>query len=65
MTLYTREDILKKPLDSDCKTANCCTNEYDEDDNRVLCYGLKDSGVVIEKCTKCPAFLLNAVPVSQ
>jgi len=61
----SREQIRRKALDDDCKTAKISRNEYGADDNRCFCNGLIDCSTeeYLQKCVECRALAYNAKPL--
>lgn len=53
-----------KPLDADCKKTKISTHEYGMNDDRKFCYGLVDceTDELLQKCSDCGAYCLNAKP---
>lgn len=56
-----------KNLDEDCYIATVSNNEYGPDDKRNFCLGLIDmmTEEMLEKCTECGAYALNAKPMKE
>ena len=63
MKLINRTTIIGHKLDDNCFRTKTTINEYEEYENRILCYGLtkKESLTEIcEKCLQCKAYIHNA-----
>ena len=67
MKRVTRAELRGKKLDDDCKRAYTSSNEFGEDDNRVLCHGLYDieSDCILDKGLSCGAFACKAKPLAE